>query len=139
MLGRYHYPDSSILTRDKINVRDGHYSIWGPVHFYAETNESGQPSLAAGVLVNRFTVSPLQTELLATIAESGLVPQCAMNVTRDSEMGPLKAYEPPVPCGCFFETHVKEGSQPARCKACAGPGDCPSATPACRYGFCEAR
>jgi ABC-type phosphate transport system substrate-binding protein len=134
-----YYPDSTPLARDKINVRDGHYAIWGPVHFYARINEAGQPNGRAAVLVNRFTVSPIETDLLAAVAKSGLVPQCAMNVTRDLEMGPLKAYEPPFPCSCFFEVNLKEGTSPARCKTCTVSGECPAETPACRYGYCEAR
>ena len=133
-----YYPDSTINTRDKVNVRDGHYSIWGPVHFYAEVT-GGQPNEAAAVLVERFTTPRLERRLLDAITKSGLVPQCAMNVTRDTEMGPTKAYSPPYHCGCYFETNVIGGVAPARCKACTGPGDCPAATPACNEGFCEVR
>jgi hypothetical protein len=73
------------------------------------------------------------------IHQECLVPQCAMNVTRKTEMGPIEPNSPPYHCGCYFEANVVGGTVPERCKACAGPGDCPSATPACNEGFCEVR
>ena len=29
-----YYADSTSGARDRQNVRDGHYPIWGPVHFF---------------------------------------------------------------------------------------------------------
>jgi hypothetical protein len=29
-----YYPDSTAAAHDKSNVRDGHYSLWGPIHFF---------------------------------------------------------------------------------------------------------
>jgi hypothetical protein len=59
-----------------------------------------------------------------------------MRVTRDEEMGPLKAYDPPVSCACFFE---KEATGVTKCQPCPnGQQDCPSDRPACNYGYCEA-
>src|SRR5262249_34515289 len=36
-------PDSTSGSFDKINVRDGHYAIWGPMHFFAKVDASGAP------------------------------------------------------------------------------------------------
>jgi ABC-type phosphate transport system substrate-binding protein len=130
------YPDSSANTRDKRNVRDGHYAIWGPEHFFALT-PGGIPNAAAGALVTLFTLSKLPQPLLDAIIKSGLVPACAMNVKRDTEMGPLAAYSPPSACGCYFEANVPGGAAPASCKPCNGPSDCPSDKPACNNGYCE--
>ena len=131
-----YYPDSTLNTRDKINVRDGHYAIWGPVHFFAQVN-NGLPGPAAAALVTRFTRTRLDRTLLDAIIKSGLVPPCAMQVQRNSEMGPITAYQPPGACGCYFEAKVPDGQAPASCRACAGPADCPSLAPACNNGFCE--
>ncbi len=47
---KYGYlPDSSPQVSDKANVRDGHYPIWGAIHFYANTT-AGVPSQAASAL-----------------------------------------------------------------------------------------
>ena len=131
-----YYPDSSQFTRDKLNVRDGHYSIWGPVHLYAAITD-GLPNPAAAALVTRFTVARLDLPLLDSIIKSGLVPQCAMKVQRTEEMGPLSAYSPPFQCGCYFEATVPSGAAPAECKTCNGPADCPAGKPACNLGYCE--
>ncbi len=31
-----YYPDSTDNAVDKQNVRDGHYSLWGPLHFFTK-------------------------------------------------------------------------------------------------------
>ena len=67
------YPDSTVNTRDKRNVRDGHYAIWGPEHFFAAT-PGGVPNAAAAALVTRFAVPRLDQSLLDAIIKSGLVP-----------------------------------------------------------------
>ncbi|HZS40236.1 MAG TPA: hypothetical protein VFF06_25570 [Polyangia bacterium] len=126
-------PDSSSTSFDKANVRDGHYPIWGPIHLFAPNNNS-VPSEAAGALVTRFAVPRLDQSLLDAIIESGYIPQCAMQVQREQEMGALTSYQPQFGCGCYFESKVNGKST---CTVCAGPGDCPSTTPACNYGYCE--
>ena len=39
-------------------------------------------------------------------------------------------------CGCYFDFKTKDGK--TSCKSCRTSEDCPSATPACNYGYCEA-
>ncbi len=131
-----YFPDSTLFTRDKRNVRDGHYSIWGPIHLYTAVT-GGLPNAAAAVLVTRFTVPRLDQSLLDTIIKSGLVPQCAMKVTRTEEMGPVSTFSPDFQCGCYFEATVPSGSAPESCQTCNGPADCPSGKPACNNGYCE--
>lgn len=135
-----YYPDSTQFTRDKANVRDGHYPIWGPVHFYANVS-NGVPSAAAGALVTRFTVPRLDQALQDAITKIGFVPDCAMSVSRSEEMGPLSAYSPEYHCGCYFEANVVGGAAPASCHACTGPADCTGVPgkPACNNGYCEVR
>lgn len=136
-----YYPDSSLNTRDKRNVRDGHYSIWGPVHFFAglTTNNNTLPNAAATALVNKFTAGKLDQPLLDAIITGGLVPPCAMTVKRSTEMGPLEPYAPSAACGCYFEAHVVNGQAPADCKVCSGPADCTGDRQACNFGYCEAQ
>ncbi len=131
-------PDSTAFTYDKSNVRDGHYVVWGPVHLFAAIS-NGTPSPAAGTIVSRFSFPRLDDPLLAAITKGGLVPDCAMKVKRTSEMGALVPYDPDYQCGCYFDANVRGGKAPDQCKACAGPNDCPSSTPACNSGFCEKR
>jgi ABC-type phosphate transport system substrate-binding protein len=128
-------PDSSANSLDKLNVRDGHYPIWGPIHLYAAT-KNGVPSMTASVLVTRFSVPRIEQRLLDAIVASGYIPSCAMRVRRDQEMGPLAQVQPQFGCGCYYEKRVNKSTS---CKSCAGPGDCPSSQPACNYGYCEVR
>ena len=129
-----YYPDSTLFAKDKKNVRDGHYSIWGPLHFYTRLAANGLPATAAGVLVTRFAAPKLDQELLSTIIGKHLVPKCAMKVQRTEEMGPLSPYTTDSRCGCFFDL-IANGA--TSCKPCTLPGECPAATPACNYGYCE--
>ncbi|MBK6846884.1 MAG: hypothetical protein IPG96_04820 [Proteobacteria bacterium] len=128
-----YWPDSSPTAFDKANVREGRYAIWGPLHFFARTS-GGVPSEAAGALVSRFAAQRLDPALVEVVIQKHLVPQCAMRVTRSSEMGELKPFAPEFQCGCYFEA-VANGA--TSCKACGGPGDCPAERPACNYGYCE--
>jgi hypothetical protein len=126
-------PDLKPYTRDKENVRDGHYPLWGPIHLYTRAS-GGDISAAARAFVTNFTLAQPETALLDAIIDTGNIPQCAMKVTRDTEMGPLKRYEARFQCNCYYETRLNGGNQ---CKRCTGPFECPSATPACNLGYCE--
>jgi ABC-type phosphate transport system substrate-binding protein len=127
-------PDSTENALDKANVRDGHYPIWGPIHLYAAT-VNGVPSPAADALVRRFSVPRLDQNLLSAIIDSGYIPNCAMRVKRDQEMGPMMSFQPQFGCGCYYENKVNGRTS---CQVCGGPADCPTARPACNYGYCEA-
>ncbi|HZU83594.1 MAG TPA: hypothetical protein VE987_11785 [Polyangiaceae bacterium] len=127
-------PDSNALTYDKRNVRDGHYPIWGPLHFFT----TNPPSQTAGeFLVN---LQESQAVLDAYIGAS-LVPNCAMTVQRDTELGPLQPYAPHHACGCYFDAKVAldKSQPPPGCQTCSTDANCPAARPRCNYGFCEAQ
>jgi ABC-type phosphate transport system substrate-binding protein len=132
-----YYPDSSQFTKDKAAVRDGHYSVWGPIHFFARVSGGIPTSPAAAALVTRFSLAKLDKPLLDAIIKIGFVPPCAMKVQRKAEMGPISAYAADFQCGCYFEATVEGGAAPASCKACSGPADCPAGKPACNLGYCE--
>jgi hypothetical protein len=133
-------PDSTPFNRDKANVRDGHYPIWGPVHFFAHVQNGIPSSPAAAAFVSIVSVPNLPKGLLDAFIASSLVPDCAMTVQRTSELGPVTPYAPPFECGCYFEASVGDTLAATQCSRCATAGDCTDpARPACNLGFCEAR
>jgi len=133
-------PDSTEFKKDKQNVRDGHYPIWGPVHFFTATNNGVPVSAAAAAFVNAVSVNKPTQPLLDAFIGSSLVPSCAMRVTRTTELGALSPYAPQPQCGCYFEASPSvNGAPPPGCSKCATGNDCPPARPACNYGYCEMR
>ena len=60
---------------------------------------------------------------LDIVIAKGLVPQCAMKVSRTVEGGPLARYSPPEPCHCYYEQKVGGGA-PASCQACTADDGC---------------
>jgi ABC-type phosphate transport system substrate-binding protein len=129
-------PDSSATKFDKLNTRDGHYYIWGPLHMYARKTGANPSSTYARtiieVLQGKTDLDGL--DLIQTEAKSGVVPDCAMMVSRDEEVGALSSYQPDKMCGCKYEN---EANGSTTCTACDASSDCPSSAPACNYGFCE--
>jgi hypothetical protein len=126
-------PDSTATSLNKANVRDGHYPLWGYVHFYT-ANLNGAPSATAGAFVTRFTVPKLDRELVDAMIDASLVPQCAMKVARDMEMGAFVQNPYKYQCGCYFDFRTIARNS---CSTCKSTNDCPAASPACNYGFCE--
>lgn len=126
-------PDSSSTARDKQNVRDGHYEIWGPSHLFARTT-NGTPSTQALLFLSRFVVPQIPLELLDAEIGGSLVPQCAMHVTRTEEVGPLMSYQPPFSCDCYFDFKTKGTTD---CQPCTQDQECPASTPSCNFGYCE--
>jgi hypothetical protein len=125
-------PDSSERVRDKRNVRDGHYPIWGPLHFFTPQSPS---DAAKALLAVAAPVYPPKDVLDAYISSS-LVPECAMMVERSSEEEILRPHSPPVPCGCYFDSKVPGGAVLPGCQACTLDADCPGSK-RCIFGFCE--
>jgi len=133
-----YWPDSDATAFDKRNVRDGHYDLWSPYNFYAPVDGDGEivdPETRR--LVGFFTGAeplPAGLPLLDIIIDNGTIPQCAMQVWRDEEIGPLYSLQPDAPCGCYFESRAAGETD---CQECAGDGDCDATAPTCRHGFCE--
>ena len=135
------YPDSSAGARDKQNVRDGHYPIWGPLHFLYKVDQSGDPVNAdnrqqvldiVGYLSGSKPL-PNGVQLLDVYAQSGLVPECAMRVTRTSDGGDITPHDPPNPCACLFDAKATGGTS---CTPCTVQGDC-AKSETCSEGYCE--
>jgi hypothetical protein len=134
-------PDSTAFKTDKRNVRDGHYPIWGPLHFFANIAQGIPTSAAAQAFVSVVAEPEPGPDLLDAYIDAGLVPSCAMSVKRATDLGPLSAYVPPVMCGCHFEARLAgpDAAPPAGCAPCVTAAECTDpARPACRLGWCEA-
>jgi|HubBroStandDraft_1064217.scaffolds.fasta_scaffold04206_7 ABC-type phosphate transport system substrate-binding protein len=130
-------PDSTAYKKDKQNVRDGHYPIWGPLHFFTTVSNGVPVSAAAQAFVSVVSVPNLPEQLLAAFIGSSLVPTCAMGVQRSAELGPVSPYSAPYQCNCYFEATVS-GETPAGCNGCTTANDCNDPTrPACNLGYCE--
>ena len=136
--GQYaaYYPDSTATSRDKKNVRDGHYTVWSPTVWmdYIDPNNGNAPikpdARYAIDLIAGKTVTPAPNfDASVIVALVGLVPDCAMRVTRSFEGGPLSNYKPSVSCTCKYESIVDQSS----CDTCTST--CASGT--CRGGYCE--
>ncbi len=135
-------PDSSAPASAgetaKQNVRDGHYTLWGRLHFVTRTaNPARSGGTAAATVVDYLTGAkalPGPTTMVAVAAANGLIPECAMRVTRGAEGGPLTPYQPAEPCGCYFEEQL--GSSPT-CRPCSAALECPPSRSHCSFGYCE--
>jgi hypothetical protein len=133
-----YYPDSTATSKDKANVRDGHYALWGPIHFLTKIDPQGNVRNASTKRVVDYLTQtqkpPGGIDLIQFDAANYLIPTCAMKVKRTSEVGPMTPFAPPNACGCYYE-QVATGA--TSCKACQGNADCDASRPICSYGYCE--
>jgi hypothetical protein len=75
---------------------------------------------------------------LGGVVSVGLIPDCAMQVTRAVDGGDLALYTPAHPCGCYFESKIPNATgTPAGCTACTTDAPCGSGK--CNHGYCEVR
>jgi len=136
-----YFPDSTNASFDKQNVRDGHYLPWSPTPYIAKlmpgTQTIADPNarriyeLVMGTRVGDDVNGLLQ------VVQSGLIPECAMKVTRSGDGADLSLYDEPAPCSCWFEKNVPQGT--TSCTACTVGNDAPCNGGKCRLGFCEAK
>lgn len=135
-----YFPDSTSNSFDKANVRDGHYTIWGPLHMLTKTTSGEISSANAKKIIDALAgkEAPEGLDLIALEAKAGVVPPCAMHVTRTEDGGPLASFQPDKSCGCKFDKETT-GETPDTCKACEKDEDCPSEAPACNFNFCEVK
>jgi ABC-type phosphate transport system substrate-binding protein len=134
-------PDSTETAKDKRNVRDGHYPIWGPLHLLYKVNTKGEPESSAireplldmvGFLAGTKPL-PNGVSLFDVYAQSGLVPECAMRVSRAQDGGAILPFHAESPCSCLFEVRTTGSTD---CETCAVQGDC-KAGQSCSQGYCE--
>lgn len=143
-------PDSTVDSYDKQNVRDGHYPIWGPLHFFT----SNQPSSQVLSFLTYFTGATTTPAILDAFIATNLIPNCAMTVLRseNSELSALVSYQPTNSCECYFLSRAQPPSSdssetlPApgapvpghpECRGCSTAGDCPASRPVCNFNYCE--
>ncbi len=135
-------PDSTPTAFDKQNTRDGHYAIWGPLHMIARVDSNGVPTSANVKTILDILTGAVEPafDLLTAEVTAGVVPDCAMRVSRTSEVGPMASYMPAISCECKYG-FVATGTAPAGCKTCTKATeatDCTSASAShCNYGYCE--
>lgn len=136
-----YFPDSTNATFDKQNVRDGHYLPWSPTPYIAKVT----PGTTTFVDANARRIFELvmgtrtgdDVDGLLQVISSGLVPECAMKVTRAGDGADLALYSDPAPCACYFEKNVPQGT--TTCTTCTVGNDAPCGGGKCRRGFCEAK
>jgi hypothetical protein len=139
------YPDSVSTAFDKQNVRDGHYTLWSPTVYITPVDGSHVPSNPAVkyiedlVLGNADATPPAGSTAfdgLADVVKVGLIPECAMKVTRSEDGGNLSPYAPAEPCSCYYLSKIPGASgTPTGCTVCSDATACGGG--ACNHGFCE--
>ena len=133
-------PDSTAGSFDKKNVRDGHYALWAPYHFYSRKSDRMNDERIANV-INYFTGAKKlpnpNTDLITTLKQGGLVPACAMRVERDKEGAVIRPHKPSPSCGCYYDMASPGGYSPPECTSCRTDRDCTAERPICSFGYCE--
>jgi ABC-type phosphate transport system substrate-binding protein len=139
-----YWPDSTSSSTDKLNVRNGKYQVWGPLHMFAEVKANGDPKNAevaefiAYVNGTKTVGGSDPLAIVKTEISKNTVPQCAMQVSRDEEVGNMQSVNPT--CTCFYENvrlHGDDGESFDSCTKCTENSDC-SGDLKCSYGYCEA-
>jgi hypothetical protein len=126
-------PDSGPTTTDKINVRDGHYPLWGYAHMFTRLDpNANSPFPAPQAFILNLSVPQIEQTLLDNLIGASLTPGCAMKVERTSEIGDFAAHGG-AQCGCYFDFKTTGHTD---CTSCGSSEDCPGKHP-CRYGYCE--
>jgi hypothetical protein len=139
---RYAYfPDSTSASFDKKNVRDGHYLPWSPTPYIAKIT-AGTTTIADANATRIYelvmgTRAGDDVDGLLQVVQSGLIPECAMKVTRAGDGADLALYDDPAPCSCYFEKSVPQGT--TSCTACTVGNDAPCNGGKCRFGYCEVK
>jgi hypothetical protein len=143
-----YWPDSSSTALDKLNVRTGRYFLWSALHLYVPVsgeesviddivNEDPDKEAALKKLAGYFTLAtetPADLPLFDIYIDNYNVPQCAMQVSRDEDLGATASFQPDEPCGCYYELRATGRTS---CEECDDSEDCPSSDPVCRFGYCE--
>jgi len=140
-----YYADSDATADDLRNVRDGHYMIQGPLHFFSKLipTDGGDaaPAPSAKLVLDWLTGAvPIDTadpnSYVRIVATGGDVPQCAMKVKLDKDGGKFSPYTPPVSCSCAFEKAKNLKAAAGTCVPCTSDATCTGGT-RCQTGYCE--
>ena len=142
-----YYPDAKTTRFDKENVRSGLYSIWSPTLYITKVDPttkaitSDDPARAQRA---RYLIDILQGksvtpapgfEPIDLVLRAGLVPNCAMRVSREFEAGPLSPFKAEETCHCYYESKYPD-TYAATCTPCTADAQCGGGK--CSRGLCEA-
>jgi ABC-type phosphate transport system substrate-binding protein len=130
-------PDTDSTSLDKINIREGRYTIQGALKFVTQVDSTGMPTNDGAKKIIYWMqgnplADPLPFDINEIYAQRGVVPQCAMRVTKDSDLPVFRHYTDPSPCHCSFEMLATGKTSCTPCSTAA-----PCATGQCSHGYCE--
>jgi hypothetical protein len=143
-----YFPDMKATSFDKNNLRIGLYFPWSPTIYMTKVDPATKEVVSVDAdrakrarylidILQGKAVSPAPGfESLDLALKAGLVPRCAMKVTREVEGGPLASYAPEEPCHCYYESKYPD-SYKSQCTKCTDDTTCGGGK--CRHGFCEAK
>ncbi len=136
-----YYADTDATADDLRNVRDGHYMIQGPLHFFSKLDSTNQPAASAKLVLDWLTgAAPIDTadpySYVRIVSTNGDVPQCAMKVKLDKDGGKFSPFTPPVSCGCAFDKAKNVKFAAGTCATCTSDATCAGGTH-CQFGYCE--
>jgi ABC-type phosphate transport system substrate-binding protein len=144
------YADSTSGVKDRQNVRDGHYPMWGYEHMMTYVGSDGKTptSAAAAKVINLIlgtATDPNVGDYVQIEGTAGTVPLCAMSVQKLNDSPGYLSAAPTAPtCTCAY-VKAASGAAPVGCVACGGGSDggadaaaggC-SGGKTCQHGFCE--
>jgi hypothetical protein len=135
-------PDTDLTSTDKINIREGRYTIQGALKLVATVDANGVPiSAGAKKIIDWLLDNPLSDpsltlpfDLNEIYAQHGVVPQCAMRVTKGADEPVFRHYRHLMPCHCSFEMLATGKTSPG-CSRCADSSTCGAKI--CSHGYCE--
>ena len=138
-------PDFDGQSIDKINIREGRYTLQGMLRLFAPVDANGVPTnLLVKHIIDWFQENPVEDPALQlpfdvneVYALRGVVPQCAMKVKKDGDALSFRHFKPAQPCNCRFE-FLATGK--TSCVLCAGvdAGTCQPGQ-LCSHGYCESQ
>ncbi|HEX4340465.1 MAG TPA: hypothetical protein VH062_31370 [Polyangiaceae bacterium] len=135
--GAAYFPDSSASAFDKQNVRDGHYSLWSPTVYITKTDANGPVNPSVAAITDAVLGKAATLDGLADAVKVGLIPECAMQVSRTTDGGDLTPFTPPASCTCYYLSKIAGATgSPAGCTPCDGDAGCGDGG-TCQFGFCE--
>jgi hypothetical protein len=151
-----YFPDTTLSDFDKINIREGRYTIQGALKLVAHVStidgggdgQSMPDNPAAKRMIDWLQGNPVDSSLqlpfdiIDVYAHSGVVPQCAMKVTKDTDAPMFRPYQPDNPCSCYFQIQATGKAIIPGCTPCQDSSTCPDGK-TCYFhgipaqGYCE--
>jgi len=156
-----YWPDSDKTSTDKLNIREGRYTLQGTLRLVTSVDSNGVPTNpAVKHIIDWFQQNPIDPSLQLPFdvteiyAKGGVVPRCAMKVTNDEDRAVFKHFKPAQPCHCAFQMLATGKASISGCVPCSGgsagavdggvadggvtssAGTC-AANQICSHGYCE--